>query len=436
MVNCNEITKDATERIRISAQFFDFFTKGKKFITGGGGGGGSNQKMDRTFGGLGGLGFGSPSSGYGVPQGPVLGGKPSYGPTPRPQRPSYGASKPSYGGKGFELPNINIPNPIDFKAGVLRSKGRIASGLLHAKAGILRAGANILAQKANALDKAAQAIPSVNANLINALSGFGKGGGGGYGAPSGGYGAPTPPTPSYGAPAPQQPSGYGVPQPPTPRPSYGARPSNNYGAPQGPVITGNTINNLSPLNSNQQQSNYGNTGNSLLANTFVPSSQLQPQTLGNSNNYGAGTSSLSTNNNFGASNALNTNYGTNTGLNSNQFFTNNNNLNDGNQIITSNNIQSFNQAQSAPNSYQVGTVLNTGLSNVGTPASNTGTGTSITDFGRGVDSGLTTNSALTLNSNPFLSNTLTSGVEQFQPQESQVIITSFSRFVSHFNFLF
>ena len=34
-----------------------------------------------------------------------------------------GAAKPSYGGgggKGFAIPNINIPNPIDFKAGVLR----------------------------------------------------------------------------------------------------------------------------------------------------------------------------------------------------------------------------------------------------------------------------------------------------------------------------
>ncbi len=35
-----------------------------------------------------------------------------------------GGAKPSYGGggKGFEIPNIlgKIPNPIDFKAGVLR----------------------------------------------------------------------------------------------------------------------------------------------------------------------------------------------------------------------------------------------------------------------------------------------------------------------------
>ena len=66
-----------------------------------------------------------------------------------------------------------------------RSKGRIASGLLHAKAGILRAGANILAQKANALDKVAQAIPGAKAQIINQLQGLNKdkGGGGGYGAP-------------------------------------------------------------------------------------------------------------------------------------------------------------------------------------------------------------------------------------------------------------
>ncbi len=69
-----------------------------------------------------------------------------------------------------------------------RSKGRIASGLLHAKAGILRAGANILAQKANALDKVAQAIPGAKVQLINQLQVFNKDkggfGGGGYGAPT------------------------------------------------------------------------------------------------------------------------------------------------------------------------------------------------------------------------------------------------------------
>ena len=71
---------------------------------------------------------------------------------------------------------------------IYRSKGRIASGLLHAKAGILRAGANILAQKANALDKVAQAIPAAKAGLINQIQGVGLpnlGGGGGYGAPTG-----------------------------------------------------------------------------------------------------------------------------------------------------------------------------------------------------------------------------------------------------------
>ncbi|QQP38496.1 Uncharacterized protein FKW44_019076, partial [Caligus rogercresseyi] len=49
-------------------------------------------------------------------------------------------------------PDLNLPSPVEFKSGVLRSKGRIASGLLHAKAGILRAGAHILAQKAAVLD--------------------------------------------------------------------------------------------------------------------------------------------------------------------------------------------------------------------------------------------------------------------------------------------
>ena len=69
-----------------------------------------------------------------------------------------------------------------------RSKGRIASGLLHAKAGILRAGANILAQKANALDKVAKAIPGAKAQIINQLQSLNKDkggfGGGGYGAPT------------------------------------------------------------------------------------------------------------------------------------------------------------------------------------------------------------------------------------------------------------
>ena len=87
------------------------------------------------------------------------------------------------------MPDISLPNPIEFKSGVLRSKGRIASGILHAKAGLLRAGANILAQKANALDKAAQAIPAMSTTMIKTLqSGMGGGGGGGsYGAPAPSY---------------------------------------------------------------------------------------------------------------------------------------------------------------------------------------------------------------------------------------------------------
>ena len=158
-------------------------------------------------------GLGGGGSGYGAPDIPSYNAPaqqpPSYN-APAP-KPSYGAPNlPSYGnfdgfsfnkgpGKIIEIPvpDLPIPDPIEFKAGVLRSKGRIASGLLHTKAGLLRAGANILAQKANALDKFAQAIPAIKANLINSLQGFGKGGdGGGYGAP---------PAPSYNAPAPQQP---------------------------------------------------------------------------------------------------------------------------------------------------------------------------------------------------------------------------------------
>ena len=38
-----------------------------------------------------------------------------------------GGAKPSYGGggKGFDIPKLNIPNPIDFKAGVLRYEYQI-----------------------------------------------------------------------------------------------------------------------------------------------------------------------------------------------------------------------------------------------------------------------------------------------------------------------
>jgi len=154
--------------IFVSAQFFDAFTSGKEFFTGGEAEDKSSQQNS---------GYGAPQASYGAPA-------PSYGaPT---QRPSYHA-KPSYhgGGKGVNfkqieipVPDIDLPSPLEFKAGVLRSKGRIASGLLHAKAGILRAGANILAQKANTLDKIAQAIPAVKAGLIQKLKGSDKGYGG------------------------------------------------------------------------------------------------------------------------------------------------------------------------------------------------------------------------------------------------------------------
>jgi len=214
-------------------------------------------------------GAGGGGAGYGAPEipsynAPAPAPAPSYNNDPLP---SYGApSIPSYGafdgfnfnkgpGKVIEIPvpDLPIPDPIEFKAAVLRSKGRIASGLLHTKAGLLRAGANILAQKANALDKFAQAIPAIKANVINSLQGLGGGkGGGGYGAPpANNYGAPAPqvqPPPSYNAPAPQE-------QPP---PSYNSggrpattniniqpvsqnnfRPSNSdsYGSPVGGVIT-------------------------------------------------------------------------------------------------------------------------------------------------------------------------------------------------------
>ena len=217
------------------------------------------------------------------------------------QPPSYNAqpNKPSYGGGGkggkiieIPIPDLPIPDPIQFKAGVLRSKGRIASGLLHTKAGILRAGANILAQKANALDKFAQAIPAIKANLINTMTGFGKGGGGGgYGAPpSNTYGTPpqAPPQPSYNRPQQQQQQPIGPSQSTYNsnsggssfvQPSSGSqsfRPSNqdSYGSPQGGVITGagitTNVGNVavgSSLsfgnnnNNNNGQSNYNN-GNS------------------------------------------------------------------------------------------------------------------------------------------------------------------------------
>ena len=186
-------------------------------------------------------GLGGGGSSYGAPE------IPSYNapaPAPVQQPPSYSAPAPSYGapslpsygqfdgfmfnkgpGKVIEIPvpNLPIPDPIQFKAGVLRSKGRIASGLLHTKAGLLRAGANILAQKANALDKFAQAIPAIKANLINSIQGLGGGKGGG----GGGYGAPQPP-PSYNAPAPAPVQQQQQPPPAAAAPSY-SRPASNSG---------------------------------------------------------------------------------------------------------------------------------------------------------------------------------------------------------------
>ena len=128
--------------IFLSAQFFDAFTADKRFFSGGGKGGGGGGYGGGgggggLFGGLGGiLGGGGGSSGggssYGAPK-PSYGAptnKPSYGPT---NKPSYGpTNKPSYGSKGMSfknielpIPDIPLPDPVEFKAGVLRSKGRI-----------------------------------------------------------------------------------------------------------------------------------------------------------------------------------------------------------------------------------------------------------------------------------------------------------------------
>ena len=222
-------------------------------------------------------GLGGGGSGYGAPDIPSYNAPaPAPAPTQQPPAPSYGApSLPSYGqfdgfnfnkgpGKIIEIPvpDLPIPDPIEFKAGVLRSKGRIASGLLHTKAGLLRAGANILAQKANALDKFAQAIPAIKANLINSLQGFGKGGGGG-----GGYGAP--PAPSYNAPAPQQPP-----------PSY-----NNNGQAQQPQ---QTFNNIQPVSQTFRPSNsdsYGSPVGGVITNTNSDSVTNVP--VGSSLSFGS-----------------------------------------------------------------------------------------------------------------------------------------------------
>ena len=215
------------------------------------------------------------------------------------------------------MPDIPLPDPIEFKAGVLRSKGRIASGLLHAKAGILRAGANILSQKANALDKVAQAIPAVKAGLINTLKGFGgdKGGGGGYGAPQQqGYGAPQ--QQSYNAPQQQ---------------SYNA-PSNGYGTPQGPINGGPTL------------QNYGNQG----VNN-IPSTNFNVQPQNNFQNVNVG-SSLNFANNQAQQRPQQQQYGNN----QNQFSNNRPVFSNNNQLFTNNNQQQTvfnNAAQSAPDSY-------------------------------------------------------------------------------------
>ena len=217
-------------------------------------------------------GAGGGGAGYGAPDIPSYNAPapaPSYNvqaPAPTQQPPSYNAPAPSYGapsipsygsfdGFGFNkgpgkvieipVPDLPIPDPIEFKAAVLRSKGRIASGLLHTKAGLLRAGANILAQKANALDKFAQAIPAIKANFINSLQGLGGGKGGG----GGGYGAPQPPASGYNAPAPQSP----VQQPP----AY-----NNNGRPATINSNQGTISNIQPVSqtftpSNNAPDSYG-----------------------------------------------------------------------------------------------------------------------------------------------------------------------------------
>jgi len=268
---------------------------------------------------------GGVGSGYGAPNIPSF-NAPAPAPSYNEPLPTYGApsSLPSYGqfdGFGFNkgpgkvieipVPDLPIPDPIEFKAAVLRSKGRIASGLLHTKAGILRAGANILAQKANALDKFAQAIPAIKANLINSIKDIGGkgGGGGGYGAPQPGYGAPNLPSPQ--GPGPTISTGYGVPQanpigPGTPgtsisQPGY----SNNGGTFTGVnsvqpinnnVIPGNSVqpinnNNVQPVNNNFQPSNadtYGSPVGNVITNPQATTfSSSNPSSVITSNNLGA-----------------------------------------------------------------------------------------------------------------------------------------------------
>lgn len=254
---------------------------------------------DKGLGGGGGSGYGAPDiPSYNAPtQRP-----PSYN-APAQKPPSYNAPAPSYnsppsygGGFGFNkgpgkiieipVPDLPIPDPIEFKAGVLRSKGRIASGLLHTKAGLLRAGANILAQKANALDKFAQAIPAIKANFINSLQGFGKGGeGGGYGAP---------PAPSYNAPAPQQ--------PPPPSPGY-----NNPSAVQIPAQQQTFNNNNNNNNNGARPSTFTTSNIQPVSQSFRPSggdSYGSPvgNVISNSNTDSVGNIPVGSTLSFGSSN--------------------------------------------------------------------------------------------------------------------------------------
>jgi len=265
-----------------------------------------DELKERLFFDIKGGGGGGGGGGYGAPDIPSY-NAPAPAPSYNEPLPSYGQSSlPSYGGfDGFNfnkgpgkvieipVPDLPIPDPIEFKAAVLRSKGRIASGLLHTKAGILRAGANILAQKANALDKFAQAIPAIKANLINSIKdtvGGGKGGGGGgYGAPppQSGYGAPQGPGPQ----GPQISSGYGVPQanPIGPSPQNSVQPSNNNFGPSNSFNPGNSFNTAT----------YNPGSNSGGSNSFNGQNSVQPI---NNNNFNGQNSVQPINNNFRPSN--------------------------------------------------------------------------------------------------------------------------------------
>ena len=245
------------------------------------------------------------------------------------------------------VPDLPFPDPIDFKAGVLRSKGRIASGLLHAKAGILRAGANILSQKANALDKVAQAIPAVKAGLINTLKGFGgdKGGLGGlnpFGGGGGGGGYAAPQKPSYG-PSNNQPQTYNAPQQQT----YNA-PQSGYGSPQGPVINSNSGRPQGPvINSNSGQIpgvniNVIPTSNTN-SNNFVNNRPEKQQSNNNLFNVGTGLS-------FGNNQNQQSQYGN---QNQQQQYGNQNNNNQQQQFQNNNNQQQqFNNQNNFQNQVQ------------------------------------------------------------------------------------